>query len=207
MKRKKVFVVGGDRMIETMFSTRGSEYSVLYGDAFEKPDLVVFTGGADVSPEFYNEKRLSVTYPDMNRDTREQKVFDKYLDTPKVGICRGGQFLNVMSGGAMWQDVNNHGGNHDVIDLLLDKKPLIVSSTHHQMMIPAKSGDVVAVTKRATRYVSAKDRPEPKFDTEVVWYGDTKSLCFQPHPEYPYESLKDCRTYFFKLLDALYWKG
>jgi len=66
---------------------------------------VVFTGGADVSPFMYGEKKLSVTCNDEHRDEQEKLFFERYTKVPKVGICRGGQFLNVMNGGKMWQHV------------------------------------------------------------------------------------------------------
>jgi hypothetical protein len=37
-------------------------------------------------------------------------------------------------------------------------------------------------------------------DTEVVFYEDTKCLCFQPHPEYGGD-IGDTREYFFSLLN------
>lgn len=117
-----------------------------------------------------------------------------------------GQLINTLSGGAMWQDVNNHGGSHEIVDLLIFKdKPFQVTSTHHQMMIPGPKGDVIAIAHRATSFLSAdSSRKKPEFDTEVVYYEHTKSLCFQPHPENGY-CIKGSPTnvYFFELLNYL----
>jgi hypothetical protein len=37
-------------------------------------------------------------------------------------------------------------------------------------------------------------------DIEILWYQKSKSLCFQPHPEY---GLIPCRQLFFSLIDEL----
>lgn len=194
----RVLVVGGDVQIETMFSQRGWQTT---RDVKEtEVSLVCFTGGEDVSPHLYNEKILPRTMSNFRRDQFEGEVFKNFKRIPKVGICRGGQFLNVMSGGAMWQDVDQHTQSHDLVDLLTEKL-IRVTSTHHQMMIAGDEGEVIASAKRASFYLSAnKEREAPEFDTEVVWYKSTNSLCFQPHPEYGVAG-NPCREYFFDLIE------
>lgn len=166
------------------------------------PDLVCFTGGEDIGPQHYGEKRLPRTYINSARDAREILMFERYLGIPKIGICRGGQLLNVLSGGAMWQDVNNHTADHKMIDLI-SRKPLLVTSTHHQMMIPGEQGHIIGIAEKlATKFISQKQRTEPKYDTEVVWYPKTFSMCFQPHPEYTIKTHGDeCQDYFFNLIE------
>lgn len=127
--------------------------------------------------------------------------WENFIDLPKIGICRGAQFLNVKSGGAMWQDVNNHTKDHVATDILFTNTELTVSSTHHQMMIPSPDGEILAFAKEATQFKSASDRDPTRVDAEVVWYEKTKSLCFQPHPELA--GYSDCRDYFFDLIDYL----
>ena len=180
---------------------------VIKGD---KPDLVVFLGGEDVDPALYHESCLSRTTINKKRDRFEITQFEEYKDRPKVGICRGGQFLNVMSGGEMWQDVDNHTTNHGLVDLLTRDDHFYdymeVTSTHHQMMRPSEDGEVLAIAWEATRFHSGArtdNKTElparPIFDTEVVFYEKTNSLCFQPHPEY---RDNDTRRLFF---DYIKW--
>lgn len=212
---KRVLVVGGDNMVSQMF--RGKGYNVLTDHAIKNmrqvPDLVCFTGGSDVSPSYYGEEELRGTYTFPKRDTEEKLVYEKYLDTPKIGICRAGQFLNVLNGGAMWQHVDGHTSDHDMIDLIT-KNIIFVTSTHHQMMIPnIDDGEVLGIgvkkgstidkfSKITTQHLSAnKKRIPPIYDTEVVWYEKTKSICFQPHPEIlGYPGMTD---YFFGLIDHI----
>lgn len=201
---KTVYIVGGDRLIERMFEARGWEVATSLA---AEPSLVVFTGGADVSPELYGEKNFA-SHTNKTRDDLERLVYTDCieLDLNMAGICRGGQFLNVMNGGRMFQHVEKHLGNHPIIDL--DTGTTVeVTSTHHQMMIPnLQDGEVIAIAnlggiKQTWDGVGVKTVRD-EMDTEVVWYEGTKSLCFQPHPEY---GVKSCEEYFFKQLEDKFY--
>lgn len=206
-KRKTVYVVGNNHEVQKLFSDRG--WDIMYDAEKNKnnkvPDLLCFTGGSDIDPKLYGEQRIFETqYTHPNRDKGEIEIFQKFISIPKIGICRGAQLCNVLSGGSMWQDVNNHHGNHDIRDLLLNPGEMIeVTSTHHQMMEPGNEGVVLATTHRATNFKSwDKKKNMPKYDSEVVWYWNTNSLCFQPHPEYGKDKkMEPMREYFFKLIE------
>lgn len=182
----------------------------------EEADIILFTGGEDVHPSWYDEKPLKGTFSNLDRDRMEKVIFDNARENniPMVGICRGGQFLNVMCGGAMWQDVTNHCGNHMIKDLTNPKKPttLEVTSTHHQMMIPTKKAQVLAVGVAAdgnsladvrcswSKEVATRN-PKQYPDYEVLYYPEYRVLCFQPHPEFA-RAPKECRDYFSQLLET-----
>src|SRR5574343_347632 len=106
----KIFIIAGNSQYYSLFCDIGWEAV----STIEKADLVCFTGGEDVSPSLYGEQRHPRTYHNMNRDDRETELFNQCLknQTPMVGICRGGQFLNVMNGGKMYQDVSHHCQDH-----------------------------------------------------------------------------------------------
>lgn len=57
----------------------------------EEADLVVFTGGEDVSPSYYGASVHPKTYTNEYRDEVEKKAFNKalLLGIPMCGICRG----------------------------------------------------------------------------------------------------------------------
>jgi gamma-glutamyl-gamma-aminobutyrate hydrolase PuuD len=199
---KIVHVFDGDGLTVQMFQKNG--WGVLHHDAEGTPDLIVFTGGADVSPSYYDEENVA---SDCNpaRDAFESGMYETYRDIPKVGICRGGQFLNVMSGGRMWQDTDRHGRYHILRDLLTGKN-IFVSSTHHQMMRPSGLAEIIAVADESTYRMAAKIHAvkaiEHYQDIEIVYYPVTKSLCFQPHPEYP--DAGETEKYFFELLERIF---
>ena len=201
---KKVYVVGGGYAYERMFKQAGYALAT----SMQEADLLCFTGGADVSPELYGEDNVG-SYCSPERDKYEEQVFDwAYAhDVPMVGICRGGQFLNVMNGGKMWQDVDNHAisGTHKAMCKYLGE--IMVSSTHHQMMRPSAEGEVLVSANLASYKMNANGAKyswECNFgdDCEVAYYKDTKSLCYQPHPEIVNED-HQCRKHFLMLVDKL----
>lgn len=199
---KNVFIVGGGLEYKAMFLQAG--FAII--SDMEQADLICFTGGEDVSPHLYDEEAHPQTYNNLLRDAVEKKMFHRAfeLDIPMVGICRGGQFLNVMSGGKMYQHVTNHCRGHYLIDVLSGKH-IFVTSTHHQMMRAGPGGEVIAIANEhgtkehmsGNAITFAKDN-EP--DTEVVFYPTTDCLCFQPHPEFNIVNSEGMREYFFSLL-------
>lgn len=134
----KVCIVNGSFAYRALFTSYGFEVVDGLIDGHHAVDLVVFTGGADVSPGLYGHEHHHTTYNDVFRDQMEAQAFERCSmhDIPMVGICRG-QFLNVMSGGEMYQDVSGHGMPHEITDLVTGET-VYVSSTHHQMMKPSQ---------------------------------------------------------------------
>lgn len=198
-------VVGHDADIVKMVLANGHH---LTGDV-DEADAVIFTGGADVSPFLYGEKKRAETSLDFKRDLAEVKFFKSLPSKkPKIGICRGGQFLNVMSGGAMIQHVDNHAlrGTHDVKDLASGEL-VMCTSTHHQMMNPADNAMLIGLAKEASFkcYEQTEIRYTPDGrrtwdDVEVCYYPHTNSLCFQPHPEYVRQD-HPCQVWFWELVE------
>ena len=200
----KVFVVGGGYQYINMFYEAGFRGALSVDDA----DFVCFTGGEDVYPGLYGETPHPTTRFNKQRDDYEAYIYGECLaeQKPMVGICRGAQFLNVMNGGKLWQHVNNHaiGRTHSIINFRTGEEMFNMTSTHHQMMIPADHAEILAACSVATRKESDTQVVELEGehfeDVEVVWYEDTQTLCFQPHPEFQHG---DCRDYFLDLLDEL----
>jgi hypothetical protein len=193
MHPSRVMIVNASIGYIEMFSRNGWEIVQSLQDA----ELIQFTGGADITPGFYGHAQHERTYPNIERDMKERLIFNlaRACNIPMAGICRGGQFLNVMSGGTMWQHVDHHTGpgKHEVIDHLT-KDVFYATSTHHQMMCPGKDAEIVAsadmssIREKCT--VPGKtiiEMNKDHCDPEVLWYEKTKSLCFQPHPEFPGE--------------------
>lgn len=161
-------------------------------------DVIMFSGGADVSPELYGERNRA-SFCNYARDERCIKLFKSFA-VPKIGICRGAQFLNVVSGGKMWQDVDNHTQSHMVRDQRTQRE-YFCTSTHHQMMRPGPDAQVVGIASPSRSINRVSDTVVEKFpstDIEVLWYETTNSLCFQPHPEY--SGHPECTQYFAELV-------
>lgn len=197
----KVYIVNGSQAYQMLFISMGYELAWELSQA----DLVCFTGGEDVSPHLYGAKKHPYTHSSIHRDEQEKLVYEECVrhNIPMVGICRGGQFLNVMNGGEMYQHVEGHTRDHLITDVL-SLQTLLVSSTHHQMMKPSKKALIVA-TSHLYRSREWYEGDEPRddisdLDIEVVWYEKTRSLCFQPHPEFDGVQYRNMRSYFNTLL-------
>lgn len=204
---KKVYVIGGERAYVNMYKLRGYTIVDQIGDA----DLVQFTGGEDVSPNLYGETKHPTTHCSKVRDDYEKQVFDFCVENGigMAGICRGAQFLNVMNGGKMLQDVDGHAlyEGHLAVDLI--KGDVVhVTSTHHQMMRAGVNGVVVMACPTLCEFKEHMDSSgfiedvceSERIDTEAVWYGGNKCLCFQPHPEIG-SATHDCVNKFFELVE------
>lgn len=197
--RPKVYVVGRDFGITDMFLRRGWEVVQNIG---KEVDLIQFTGGEDVDPSYYQETRHPRTYSNPARDAAESAIYHEWMGKiPMAGICRGGQFLNVMNGGKMWQHVDGHAGRgkHFATNQLTGEV-VEVTSTHHQMMVPSEHGEVILTANMALRKESADAVAEGDGkDVEAVLYISTSCLCFQPHPEYV-QINHPCQNLYFDYL-------
>jgi len=159
-----------------------------------KADAIVFTGGADVSPEIYGQKKNPLTQSLPHRDFDEAALFTfaKLRGLPLFGICRGAQFLCVMSGGELHQHVYNHSDGH-LHSITTDATASMeVTSTHHQMMDldNLEEGADFALLAWAEG-LSTDNVKEP----EVVEFYDSMSLAVQYHPEYMSEDSDGWKYY------------
>lgn len=77
--------------------------------AIELADGILFSGGVDVHPKYFNEPIIAdnMTICD-GRDVFELALAAKALpkDIPLLGICRGMQLLNIALGGNIYQDID-----------------------------------------------------------------------------------------------------
>jgi hypothetical protein len=165
----------------------------------EKIDLVLFIGGEDVTPQYYNENTGSKTKYNIERDKYEKEyLFNRFKNTPKLGICRGAQALTVWSGGKLIQHVEGHavGGLHEIeMSTPYTDSIYKITSTHHQMMYPFGMNEenfiILGYSKYflSNKYLNGNDvnidLPKNFVEPEVVFYSKTNSLCIQGHPESP----------------------
>lgn len=196
----KIHLISLDSYSHTMFTRRG--WKPVEANLVDPATFILFSGGSDVSPHLYGSKPHPTTRSDPRRDEIEATLFEKYKDNPKIGICRGGQFLNVMSGGSMYQNVDGHTGSHMLFDHDTCEN-IYVTSTHHQMMFPSYKAKIIC-TATISSFRQTFDHEYFKGidcfsggDMEVIFYEHTNSLCYQPHPEY---GMKSCEDHFFNVI-------
>jgi gamma-glutamyl-gamma-aminobutyrate hydrolase PuuD len=207
MPKRKVFILNSDHATDQMFRSVGWEIVKNPTQA----DMFQFTGSgsSDVTPSLYKEAQHRMTHPDPGRDKMEAIYYQigRKLGVPMAGICRGGQFLNVMNGGWLWQHVNNHHTPHYVEDVTTGEVYL-ASSEHHQMMRVPRGAVTLAVAGESTfrefcvnkgveRSVGVN--PKKLSDPEVVWFPDTRCLAVQYHPEW--QGFNELAGRYFDLIE------
>ena len=170
--------------------------------SIDSVDLIVFTGGEDISPYLYDDSYLAdepIYNPD--RDISDFLTLRLALDReiPVFGICRGMQLLAIYSGASLITDIpslyenddeaayrhrSNDGGytfhyvtveEDSILSILKNEK---VASSHHQA-IDAASGGEYKVLAVDGDFIEAIEIPSSSFA-----YG------IQFHPEY-YSDYKD----------------
>lgn len=150
------------------------------------PDLMVFTGGEDVYPEYYGQHAPKSGWFNRARDEWELTIVRairlRQINPRKIlGICRGMQMLNVAFGGSLTYDIfSSFGKEHKHVHPLTwtANSPLaeifpVVNSMHHQAL--HRLGDSVQYRMYAV---------EPVTGTPEVVCWEDKFLGVQFHPEF-----------------------
>lgn len=170
-------------------------------------DIVLFDGGADVHPSLYGGRYHKTIHSNILRDWNERIIFDFYWSKPTkyVGICRGLQFLNVMRGGSLIEDLESEEKKHnfthqakiipdtmlsEYLEIVQEDVDIVVNSFHHQSVRKLGKGLVATM-----------------FDTEfnVIEGFESKNdkiRAVQSHPEYGdtfYALRHSINSYLFRL--------
>lgn len=185
---KKIYIVGGANNYANWLEQIG--YNIV--DTKEEADVIMFTGGEDVTPSIYKHKYLPGTYCNPSRDEKEIEFFNWALKfgLPMIGVCRGSQFIGAMSGAKLVQDMN-HPYRHKVTTF--DGKQLVANSTHHQAvfipdsMVEGQDYQLLAWAENISPYHTIADDsikfPKNYKETECTWWIKTKCFGIQSHPE------------------------
>jgi len=113
-------------------------------------DGLLFTGGSDINPARWNEKRhpqARLLHPEKEKSDFLLARAALAADRPILGICLGMQLLNVAFGGSLHQHVVGHGeGRRHEVDVCngrtretVGRRPE-VNSYHHQAVNRAGKG-------------------------------------------------------------------
>lgn len=91
----------------------GACHAIVDGDTLlADASGLLLTGGVDVNPRLYGEKRGTTTdRPNKERDEHELALLRQALerDIPVLCICRGHELLNVALGGSLAQHIEGDG--------------------------------------------------------------------------------------------------
>ena len=93
MQEIKVYVVGSAKYYADFMK------NIKLTDKIEEANVVLFTGGEDVTPSLYGCKKHPRTYCNKVRDEEEKKIFEQIKkDQLVLGICRGLTMAHVKQG-------------------------------------------------------------------------------------------------------------
>ncbi|MCK4224050.1 MAG: gamma-glutamyl-gamma-aminobutyrate hydrolase family protein [candidate division Zixibacteria bacterium] len=159
-------------------------------------DGLIISGGNDVDPVFYGERRKA---KNLNI-TRERDLFEialvrkaKAKRVPILAICRGMQLVNVALGGSLYQDFSFeekffdhtlegsalYHKKHPVIIqkesklfCIIGRRKIMVNTSHHQM-----------VKKVAPKFIATAWSEKDGVVEAIELEDDNFLLCVQWHPE------------------------
>jgi putative glutamine amidotransferase len=125
--------------------------SVRHSQNIEFIDALIVGGGDDIDPKYYEGETNNKDKIDIKRDQLEIDWVKKALrkTIPLIGICRGAQLINVVSGGSLFQDIRSLRQRTDnrpgllptkqvqvskgsLLARILNTRHLRVNSLHHQ---------------------------------------------------------------------------
>lgn len=181
-------------------------------------DGLLFTGGQDVNPALYGEScRPEIGVLTPIRDVSESQLyrFASQRDLPMLGICRGHQFLNVMRGGTLFQDLPTmrpsdihhrqpEGGyrqthTNDIVagsplaEWLDGASEMEVNSFHHQAVKTLGQGLKAMAYAQCDHIVEAYYDPDKRFFVGVQWHPEMLRTYQPAHKVIFREFVKACR--------------
>lgn len=151
-------------------------------------DLLIFTGGADISPVWYGREEITTTRGiNVQRDAKEIASLSLALKYPHIkilGVCRGHQLVNAYLGGKLIEDLSEVEGFHDNwhpleitdTDSIVATYFNIVNSLHHQAVIEpgkgqritSKVGEIIESTE-SERILTVQFHPEFMQGFDKFW--------------------------------------
>lgn len=158
-------------------------------------DGLLLTGGGDIDPLLFGEEPLHQS-GEINplRDAYEMRICQEALDLnlPLLGICRGMQIMNIVTGGGIYQDIGVQTGttlkhiqqaprtygthsifieDNTVLSALWENKRTIVNTLHHQSCSTLGEG-FLASAKSADGLIEAIEHTKKRFAVGVQWHPE-----------------------------------
>lgn len=159
----------------------------------------LLTGGIDVTPSFYGGAPEYPGQPDIflpERDEFEKLIYEysQAFKIPVLGVCRGMQYINILEGGKVLEDIGLANevhkkeaedkvhpvdiGHNSMLYAIVGAKNGLVNSAHHQGVI----GCVLSNNLMANCYADSpdqlieglefKDKTDKAFMLAVQWHPE-----------------------------------
>lgn len=163
-------------------------------ELLDKLDGLILIGGADVDPASYGatpDPHTGATRPERDRFELALAFAAMERDLPLLGICRGGQMINVACGGTLIQHLPDVVGDDHHLESPgafseheVELEPgslaaraaraerIVVKSHHHQAV--GELGEGLKATGHALpdAIVEAIEQPEQTFTLGVLWHPE-----------------------------------
>lgn len=179
-------------------------------------DGFLLTGGQDINPKIYNEKKENYCgYVNIARDTMEAILLGEILKSnkPILAICRGFQLITSYLGGSLYQDLkvekyNNKESNHrqgkpynklvhkiiiskeSLLFDIIKKEEIMVNTLHHQGV------------KSISDKISIAGITEDNLIESIYLKNKKFVLGVQWHPELLYKDFEDQRKIFNAFINS-----
>ena len=176
----------------------GAHYAIVDDDHLPSNARgLLLTGGVDVNPSLYGEKRGPKTdRPNKERDEHEQLLLRQALerDIPVLCICRGHELLNVALGGSLaqhiegdghrWHDDGTSGGHEVTVNgdsrlagIYGNGAVLRVNSRHHQGVTEDRlAAGLRPVAKSSDGYVEAMESGKHRWVMGIQWHPERPEM-------------------------------
>lgn len=158
-------------------------------------DGLLLSGGQDVNPLLYNEEpRRELGIISKKRDFFDTCLIKNAMKAKKpiLGICRGYQMLNVVNGGALYQDLKysensyikhnqNHSPNMTTHSVIIEDnsrlrkffdKTILVNSFHHQAIKKVAENFKIAAMAKDGIIEAIESKDEDHFMVGVQWHPE-----------------------------------
>jgi putative glutamine amidotransferase len=183
----------------------GADYVVADSDDLPaSANALLLTGGVDVDPGLYGEKRGPKTdRPNRERDQHEMLLLRQALarDIAVLCVCRGHQLLNVAMGGSILQDIEDESHKWHEDETLTSRfhevsltggriagayengHLLYVNSRHHQGVTPERVAPWLEVTATSPDgFVECLESREHRWVIGVQWHPERPEVQAESMP-------------------------
>ncbi len=163
-------------------------------ELLDKLDALMLTGGADIDPASYGavaDPHTGATRPERDRFELALAYGAMERDMPLLGICRGGQMVNVACGGTLIQhlpdvvgddrhlETPGHFSEHEVeleagslAARAAGATRTMVRSHHHQAVDEVGEGLKATGHALPDAVVEAVEAPDHDFTLGVLWHPE-----------------------------------
>jgi len=148
-------------------------------------DGLLISGGGDIAPSYYHEKKLQKTTKVPKKRTDFELSLLKEvirLRKPVLGVCYGMQLINIFRGGTLYQDIDSqvtvakdHKKDYHLIMItenrFLRKGRFSVNSSHHQAVKKLGKG-LTAFARSTDDLIEAFFQKDYPFLVGIQWHPE-----------------------------------